>query len=509
MNNLANILINHPEVKDEDCQITDADHKDIEILTKKALKLQEQIDAPQQQIANKKEEVVFSKYIPFVKKMGVYYSKTGTYYNWDTGTPEEIVDEKETWYITVYKVSSIQVIALGFDPEKGAIIYGKYRITINSQKKILKKTFLGIQAIPFFEDRLIVFERYDEKHTPDNAGKIFIKEMFGVDYIGKLRLEDLKDRFRFNKAFENILKECSSEKIDTILKMSYKEPAPFCKLLNLTKPGLRRIKEEGLLDMAIQNYVNCQKQDERLPEPIFPTVGMTETAYIDFLKQCKEWEDVFAFYGIKHDDSYRQSYYRDYCLATTLMNQYTRKNEFFKEGYSFNKFANYVVNETVNQGYSGVIDFIDELADYLSMCKDLGAKPSYDSNFLKQTHDVTARNFKVKLDEIEEKKFYQRYTPYEDSKVRDFWVVIPRTSNDIKEEGNQLHHCVASYIKSIIDGKCLIFFLRKNKKESLVTFKVVEGKAVQIRGAKNRAATKEERDAIEKWVKKTYEKGTV
>lgn len=227
------------------------------------------------------------------------------------------------------------------------------------------------------------------------------------------------------------------------------------------------------------------------------------------LKQCLEWEELLQFYDIRiSDNKYRPNCYERNLLSSLIINWIDHK-EALKDGYSFNKFCNYVVNETVNQGYESIGGFMIELFDYLSMCKELGAIPSYDSNFLKQTHDVTARNFKVALNQMEEETFAKRYLPYKDSKVGDYWVVVPKKSRDIKDEGNKLHHCVASYIKSIIDGKCLIFFLRKEKDESLVTFEVVDGKAVQVRGAKNRAATKEERDAIEKWVKKTYEKGTV
>ena len=123
MNKLANILLNHPEIKVEDYQITDQDHKDIAKMSKEALELQDKIVALQHQIASKKQELIDSKYTPFCKRMGVYYSKTQVHYSWDTGNPEDPVED--TWYIEVSNINSDIWIALGFDSEKDAIFLSK------------------------------------------------------------------------------------------------------------------------------------------------------------------------------------------------------------------------------------------------------------------------------------------------------------------------------------------------------------------------------------------------
>ena len=41
-----------------------------------------------------------------------------------------------------------------------------------------------------------------------------------------------------------------------------------------------------------------------------------------------------------------------------------------------------------------------------------------------------------------------------------FKMIVPQTPKDISQEGARQHHCVAGYIKDILDGKCLILFLR-------------------------------------------------
>ena len=44
-------------------------------------------------------------------------------------------------------------------------------------------------------------------------------------------------------------------------------------------------------------------------------------------------------------------------------------------------------------------------------------------------------------------------------------MMLPRTPRDITQEGARQHHCVGGYIKSVLDGDCLILFLRRKENE--------------------------------------------
>lgn len=61
-----------------------------------------------------------------------------------------------------------------------------------------------------------------------------------------------------------------------------------------------------------------------------------------------------------------------------------------------------------------------------------------------------------------------------------------------------LNHCVASYIKRILDNSTSIFFLRSTRdiEERLVTVEVRDGRITQARGAHNRAISPEEKHAL-------------
>ena len=83
-------------------------------------------------------------------------------------------------------------------------------------------------------------------------------------------------------------------------------------------------------------------------------------------------------------------------------------------------------------------------------------------------------------------------------------MVAPSSTKDIQREGDNLCHCVSSYVKRVIDGTTLIFFLRKikNKDESMITMEVRDGSVVQCRGMHNRKTTKEEDEAIKTFAEK-------
>ena len=173
----------------------------------------------------------------------------------------------------------------------------------------------------------------------------------------------------------------------------------------------------------------------------------------------------------------------------------------FKVNYSFGKFANYVINETINQGYNRIRDFISELRDYLIMCKEDGIKPTLYSSYLKQTHDITSRNHNVKVEQEKEEMFQSRYKDFKPYRGKKYIVVAPKNSNDLKKEGDTLNHCVASYIKRVIDGECLIYFLRIDKDKSLITFEVRHNDIVQVRGLHNRKPNENEIQALKDFAK--------
>ena len=88
---------------------------------------------------------------------------------------------------------------------------------------------------------------------------------------------------------------------------------------------------------------------------------------------------------------------------------------------------------------------------------------------LKKSHDILAmQNTKWAYDSNaivrQFKKLMKgwKHLEFEDDSYK---MMLPRTPRDITQEGARQHHCVGGYIKSVLDGDCLILFLRRKENE--------------------------------------------
>jgi hypothetical protein len=158
--------------------------------------------------------------------------------------------------------------------------------------------------------------------------------------------------------------------------------------------------------------------------------------------------------------------------------QNERKSDFFQltqeYNYDWKTLVDYIFRGFTLQGIDQIEDGLTTLRDYVRMNEDLENKgykkyPLY----LKTFHDITARNYKLKEDEVTDKKFndlYEKYKHLEYSN-KEYSFICPKESREIINEGNSLSHCVASYVKGIVKEETYIMFLRhtNEKEKSLVT----------------------------------------
>lgn len=162
----------------------------------------------------------------------------------------------------------------------------------------------------------------------------------------------------------------------------------------------------------------------------------------------------------------------------------------------------------MNQGITNASEGASLLRDYIRMSIKLGQEYEKYPKSLKKEHDITQMNYKVKESEIKQKEFNDKVSSEEykmlEMKTKEYSIISPTAMDDLIKEGNELSHCVASYVGSIIDGSCNIYFLRKTDDLDLphATIEVRGGRVRQARGYANRQLTKDEREFITAWAKK-------
>ena len=218
--------------------------------------------------------------------------------------------------------------------------------------------------------------------------------------------------------------------------------------------------------------------------------------------KCKKWKEDLEFYKIGYYGHLSLSLISAYLRGETDTYGYHGFKQ-FPNFYPFGKFCNYIITESINQGYTSIKNFVVKLRDYIVMCSDLDITPTLYSSYLAITHDITARNHSIVISEDQERIFKNKYKGFETYKGKDYVVIAPKDSKDVMEEGDKLNHCVASYIKKILDGTCNIFFMRSIEDigKRLITVEVAGDTVCQARGLHDRDITAPERKALMEFCK--------
>lgn len=86
----------------------------------------------------------------------------------------------------------------------------------------------------------------------------------------------------------------------------------------------------------------------------------------------------------------------------------------------------------------------------------------------------------------------------------EFSITIPKTTQDIINEGKALHHCVGVYVDKVVRREDMIYFLRKDREVPYVTIEVKDKKVTQVEGDMNNrfiAKNTPEYEAIKEWAR--------
>lgn len=182
--------------------------------------------------------------------------------------------------------------------------------------------------------------------------------------------------------------------------------------------------------------------------------------------------------------------------------QYSTVNNLINT-YGYNAKSLFLYLDTLKTFEALTIDLkvLREIEDYARMMSEISPKyDKYPRNFL-TTHTIACRNYNRLKQQFDEKSFQNRRNPKYECKIGKYIFLYPEKIDDIRSEAVSQNNCVASYVQSVIDGKCHILFMRKKEEpdKSLVTIEVKNNKIVQAKGRFNRDLTNEEEVIVEKW----------
>ena len=450
----------------------------------------------------------------------VYNRDNNVYFDPFTGVNTEPDADSYKYYNVSHKNGTLYLL-VGYAYEMASVVVRLYKYYINTGNTKIRMVQQYEAIIPVFAPQKAKLFKGDgepqmmsEYEARDVMASIkadeFIKNFYGIeDFTCDFSLRNLCDYTFMNKSTEIILRTVTDPKTRSMLLCLNSDNAvPVHTLCNMTKPEYKKALEDNTLVeyLELRKLLtdNVAKGQEYLDA--VQKLGYSTTDWLDFINHAKAWKDDLDFYGIGHDDNLAVQLLGAYLGVGTYPFYYAGNNLFCKY-YKFGKFANYVIEECVNQGYTRVHNFMTDLLDYIKLCRELDCKPTLFSSYLKQTHDIVARNHKLKVSQEQEEMFKLRYEDIKNLALDGgFSIIKPKSPSDLQKEGDSLNHCVASYIKRVLDDACRIMFLRKTAtpNDSLVTLEVAGGAIVQARGMHNRSITDEERKALNEYAAKRH-----
>lgn len=467
-----------------------------------------------------------SDFTPLGKKVIVHYSSNRSDFQWYfdlfTGAPVN----RDCLLPDTFIIKEINLkggdfwVNVGYCFPLGAIVSRHYRYRIATNNSSCNFIMDGEQLIPILEPNA---KPVSDGNAPvyeagmGDSAVSFISQVWDipVENIGvNYTFRELRFALSRNKSAEIIFRTAPKSIQNALLSLKIETAEPVYKLVHLTKAEYKEANDRNILDdwMNLQSIVGSAfKKDEDTQyygynggQTLEDFCHYTNQEWFDIIEKAKYWDEEFQFNHVQIG-GYGGNVFTS-TLSAYLRNYTSYRNSKFYQFYTFGKFMDYVCEEAVNQGFKSLNSFMGELRDYLDMCVSMDIKPTLYSSYLKQTHDITSRNYEIKLTEEQAEMFEKVYKDFKPFVTEDktYSIVRPKNADDVKREGSELNHCVYSYLSRIIKRNCLIVFLRKTKDtdKSLVTIEIENEAIVQARGASNRSITEDEYKAICEYAKK-------
>lgn len=264
--------------------------------------------------------------------------------------------------------------------------------------------------------------------------------------------------------------------------------------------------------------------------------SITRASIIRYLNKSSELYDkkffldvIDTFIYVNDSDTFEQAYALKEILGNNIYYEFTRqireehipfridygswhlfrkyKDEIISYNLDKKKLVNYMLYDLRAQGLNEPNEYLSTYIDYLRMTKKFKGRSDKYPRYLKSEHDILVTKIN-NLRRLEQDSIIESLVE-ENSKFiyegKNLSILIPQNALDIINEGADLHHCVASYVDKVINGQCVILFMRSNDNldKSLVTieYDIQNNMIVQARGLCNRNLTKKEYDFLKKYCK--------
>lgn len=210
------------------------------------------------------------------------------------------------------------------------------------------------------------------------------------------------------------------------------------------------------------------------------------------LLKDRDCATLSAYYALRRIDSSMDENTRFQAARKYSSNFYRLNSVIRKTGLSLKRVLNYA--DKIG-GYYAIGDWDDYLDQCIKLKYDMTDTLITKPKGLYEAHERLTKIIKIKADELAQQELEERNKKlakmeYIDEE-RGLQIIIPKSVQEIIDEGKRLDHCVGGYADRHAKGKLTILFLRKADKPDVPYYTMEvsnEGRIVQCRGYKNNNA---------------------
>lgn len=296
--------------------------------------------------------------------------------------------------------------------------------------------------------------------------------------------------------------------------------------------GLTKKLEDKIMNLTVSDFYFDSDSNEKMSEVFQETESLDMVRLIDGIKHLRISHGDVGVDEIFDDELIQK--YRDYSneivnIQETLGNV-THRTRWSSQPNSLPKyielmdwakhnnikledFLDYATNMIWTEGFYALSSLKDYLSDYWRFINTIDGNHKRFPKNLKAEHDKANLKYLFLTKTQGSQLFTKVVTEYSDKfkyEDKDWVILSPHTPSDLIAEGQELGHCVGSYVSYVIEGKAIILFLR-NKEEvekSLYTIEIRNNNGryeiKQIKGKSNRVIPRDSEAYafVEKWIKK-------
>lgn len=222
------------------------------------------------------------------------------------------------------------------------------------------------------------------------------------------------------------------------------------------------------------------------PEATTGSTAFTAPKYVtSLLNDCGAplsdyimWGDVYQIDENMTKEKFLEAYGS---VAYHTMGYYgSRRDEIpniMKFGYTVNEITRYIDKQREKMENHSTTQLMQLLKDYLNMCDLMGVTPDKFPSDIKGAHDNVAKAYSAVENAIIDRRLAQIAADANNliPQIDDcpYVIMMPKSTHDFVQEGQNQHNCVGSYVQSVSNGNSLVFFIRQ-KDEPETSFVTAE-----------------------------------